>query len=54
MNCRTWSPFYEKNIDGKCVKVPPAVAKDSPLDLLILGALIGGLGLIVYKVISKV
>ena len=24
-NCRFWPPFYEKEINGQCIKVPPKV-----------------------------
>lgn len=29
MNCRNWPPFYEQNVDGKCVSTPPII-KNSP------------------------
>ena len=33
MNCRTWPPFYEKEIDGKCVSTPPPVTKNTTYDI---------------------
>jgi hypothetical protein len=40
MNCRNWPPFYEQNIDGKCVKVPPEEQKSSTLAEIGLIALV--------------
>lgn len=32
MKCRTWPPFYEKDINGQCVKVPPKQEKETFMD----------------------
>jgi hypothetical protein len=34
MNCRTWAPFYEKDVNGKCISVPPKAEKESIKDYI--------------------
>jgi len=34
MNCRNWPPFYEKDVNGKCVSVPPKAEKESIMDYI--------------------
>ena len=34
MDCRTWPPFYEKDINGKCVSVPPKAEKETIMDYI--------------------
>jgi hypothetical protein len=54
MACRKHPPFYEVEENGVCVKRPPIVAPDKPIDHIITGAffilLFGG---IIYAINSS-
>ena len=41
MDCRTWPPFYEKEVDGKCVSTPPPQQNNGlAFNLLGIGAVV--------------
>lgn len=53
-NCRSFPPFYEKEVDGKCVSSPPTVAPDTKMDYIFTAVLIVGLFGIVYYAMQKI
>lgn len=54
LNCRHWPPFYEEEINGKCVKVPQKTRKSSPLEGVLAVALIVVIVSIPLYVVYKV
>jgi hypothetical protein len=52
MDCRTWPPFYEKEVDGKCVSTPPPPQDSLTSNLLGIGAVVLVV-LIPFFVLSK-
>jgi len=40
MNCKHWPPYYEKEVNGKCVKVLPEKPSNKIEDLVALGLIV--------------
>lgn len=54
MACRTHPPFYEVEENGVCVKRPPIVAPDKPIDHIItIGFFVLLFGGIIYAINSS-
>jgi hypothetical protein len=53
ISCRTWPPFYEKAINGVCVKVPPETPKYTPLESILSMALVVSVVLLPLYLITK-
>jgi hypothetical protein len=51
--CRQYPPFYEQEINGVCVKKPPVVEPDTPIDYLAAAIIPIGIIVLVYYVMSK-
>ena len=52
MSCRYWPPFYEKEVNGKCVKVlPKSTSSIDYMDVLGLGMVIGVIAIAILPMV---